>query len=118
MILCYSIENRQSFEKIEEYLKEAKEINATSFKILVGLKSDLESERVVSFEEAKKASFSNCLLYFEVSSKENKGVHQMFDFCYKCFWKISKIKENLGIFEEITQTQQNQVKQTSFCSLN
>ena len=54
-ILVYAIDNRKSFENLDNWLKELKrESNPDAKTILIGNKIDLENEKVVSREEGEK----------------------------------------------------------------
>lgn len=53
VLVCYSINNRQSFEHVKSWLNEVKDQCEEDILIfLTGCKSDLASERQVSYEEA------------------------------------------------------------------
>lgn len=68
--VVYDITNLGSFNSIPSYLSEVNEIANTENKIVVllGNKSDLESERVVSFNEGETLAQSNGISFFEVSA--------------------------------------------------
>ena len=68
-IMVYSIIDRNSFEALDNWLKELKkESNPDSKIILIGNKVDLESERKISYEEAEKyAQDFNFVSFFETS---------------------------------------------------
>jgi len=71
-ILVYAINNRDSYEHLDIWLKEIKRESNPDAKIfLIGNKCDLEKERVVTYEEANIYSedmeFSK---FFEASAKE------------------------------------------------
>ena len=79
-IMVYGINNRTSFEHIDHWLKEIKRSSNPDAKIiLIGNKVDLEDERVVSYEEAKKYAedleFSN---FFETSAKSGFNIQEVF----------------------------------------
>ena len=68
-MMVYSINSRESFLHINQWLKEVKLQSHPDVKIiLIGNKSDLKEERTVSFEEAKRFKEENQLLYFEETS--------------------------------------------------
>ena len=79
-IMVYGINNRASFEHIDNWLKQIKISSNPDAKIfLIGNKKDLEDERQVSYEEAKKYSedleFSN---FFETSAKSGFNAQKVF----------------------------------------
>jgi len=68
-MMVYSIDSRESFLHINQWLKEVRIQSHPDVKIiLIGNKSDLENERTVSYEEAKKFKEENQILYFEETS--------------------------------------------------
>ena len=68
-MMVYSIDNRESFLHINQWLKEIRIQSHPDVKIiLVGNKSDLENERAVTYDEAKKFKEENQILYFEETS--------------------------------------------------
>ena len=46
---------------------------------LIGNKSDLESKRVISYEEGKNFAEDNNLLFFETSAKNGSNIHECFN---------------------------------------
>ena len=71
-MMVYSIDDRNSFIHINQWLKETRLQSSPEVKIiLIGNKSDLESQREVSYEEAEKFKDENQLLYFEETSAKN-----------------------------------------------
>ena len=71
-MLVYSIEDQQSFNHLEKWLKEIKlhsnnpDINV----MLIGTKKDLEKEREVDYQIAKNFATENNILYFEETSSK------------------------------------------------
>lgn len=79
VILTYDITDYQSFKDIEAWLSEIKKYADTdAIKILVGNKSDLVSERQVSFEEGKALADSIGIQFIETSAKDNYNVEKIF----------------------------------------
>ena len=79
-ILVYAINDRQSFNDIEEWLNQIK-LNASpdTKLILVGNKKDLENERKVTYEEGEKLSKDfNFFCFFESSAKEGINAEEIF----------------------------------------
>ena len=71
-MMVYSIDDRNSFLHINQWLKETRIQSSPEVKIiLIGNKSDLEAQREVSYEEAEKFKDENQLLYFEETSAKN-----------------------------------------------
>ena len=71
-MMVYAINSRESFFHINQWLKEVRLQSHPDVKIiLIGNKSDLENERVVSTEEARKYKEENQILYFEETSAKS-----------------------------------------------
>ena len=93
VIIVYDISNRDSFnnldswfDKIDEYCNEDGKI----CKILVGNKNDTK-ERRVKEEEGKNLANEKKMAFFEVSSKTNNNVNQIFFFLAN---KILRYEQN------------------------
>lgn len=81
VILAYDITNKKSFDNIERWLHEVNlKLDGTKnvIKILVGLKSDLESKRVVTKQEALYFADNHNCKFLEVSSKSGINVNEVF----------------------------------------
>ena len=71
-MMVYAINSRESFFHINQWLKEVRLQSHPDVKIiLIGNKSDLENERVVTTEEARKYKEENQILYFEETSAKS-----------------------------------------------
>ncbi len=121
VLLCYAIDNRESFEKIEYWLEEVKK-NANEKDIcfvLVGTKSDLINNRVVSHEEGRKLAETHGIKFFETSAKENSNIDEAFLGLAK---DISGVLNKRGNDEKIdavaTGTQLQHRKNSPLISLN
>ena len=79
-IMVYAINNRTSFEHIDNWLKEIKRNSNPDAKIfLIGNKNDLDEERIISYEEGKnyadELEFSK---FFESSAKSGFNAKDIF----------------------------------------
>ena len=99
-ILCYSIENRQSFELLK--ILHSKLINLVGRDIpmvLVANKSDLVNRREISYEEGRNlADKMNCCQFIECSAKANLNINKVF---YSLLIEIDKFENNIDL-KEIT----------------
>ena len=93
VIIVYDISNRDSFinlrnwfNKIDEYCNEEGKI----CKILVGNKNDINNRKVKE-EEGKNLANEKKVAFFEVSSKTNNNVNQIFVFLAN---KILRYEQN------------------------
>jgi Ras-related protein Rab-1A len=78
-IIAFDITNLLSFYNVEKWLNEAKNNCKKYNYVLVGLKSDLDSKRKVSFELVNEYAKSNRMKYFETSSKQYYNVDEIFE---------------------------------------
>ena len=79
-IVVYSIDNRESFEHLENWTNLLKENSSPEiFVFIVGNKNDLENKRLVKEEEGKVFMEERDFNYFiETSAKDNKFVKELF----------------------------------------
>lgn len=79
-VLVYSIDQKDSFNDLDFWIKELKINNSPDTKlILVGNKSDLENKRQVEYNEGKKfAKDFQFIDFFETSAKTGENIHNMF----------------------------------------
>eukprot|EP00004_Rigifila_ramosa_P005147 TRINITY_DN1561_c0_g1_i2.p1 TRINITY_DN1561_c0_g1~~TRINITY_DN1561_c0_g1_i2.p1 ORF type:complete len:135 (-),score=30.41 TRINITY_DN1561_c0_g1_i2:43-447(-) len=94
-IFVYSITSRQSFDQLKDRFQAVSRAkDATSFPVvLVGNKSDLESERQVSTEEGRELAKSFGATFLETSAKNKTNVEESFHAAVRL---IRKDKEKDG----------------------
>ena len=95
-IFVYDVTKRESFENIKNLIAECKENSSpeTIF-IIVGNRSDFEDERIVNYEEGKTLADKYNAKFYEVSSKNNKNIPDIFiDSALILFEKNNDINEN------------------------
>ena len=79
-ILVYDITNRESFEHISNWIEDClAQSPKTVYMVLVGNKSDLNSNRKVSFEEGQEMARNNNLVFFETSAKTGENIDKIFE---------------------------------------
>ena len=68
VILIYSIDNKESFDDLENWLRMLKEDIKTEIPIfLIGNKRDLEEERIITFEQGAKFAEKHGFMFSECS---------------------------------------------------
>lgn len=79
-LLVYDITNKKSFEKIDEYVKEIKNVKNNEHvpMVLVGNKCDLEYGREVEWETAFKYASKLNIPYFQISAQLNIRIEECF----------------------------------------
>ena len=98
ILLIYDITDRDSFTNLTSWLIEIeKNANKNVFKLLIGNKNDLESERKVTTEEGKEFADSNGMKFIETSAKTADKVYEAFELLTK-----EIIKNNLNKDKVIT----------------
>ena len=80
LFLVYDLTDKSSFDKLDQWLKQAEEsIDREKVPIiLLGNKKDLEG-RVITYEEGKNYGMSNNLPFMETSAKNNENVEEAFN---------------------------------------
>mmetsp|Transcript_54475 Transcript_54475/g.129845 ORF Transcript_54475/g.129845 Transcript_54475/m.129845 type:complete len:214 (+) Transcript_54475:109-750(+) len=79
IIMVYDICERESFNHVDDWLNEVNRyVNESTCKILIGNKCDLESERQVSTEEARKKAEDLGIAFIETSAKDATNVEAAF----------------------------------------
>ncbi|MBD3190195.1 MAG: GTP-binding protein [Candidatus Heimdallarchaeota archaeon] len=77
ILFVFSVESRESFEKLPYWLDLAKELEIP--KILVGNKMDLIQTRVITQEEAQQFAQEHNLPYIETSAKKKTNLQNLLD---------------------------------------
>ena len=127
-MMVYSIDSRESFLHINQWLKEVRIQSHPDVKIvLIGNKADLEDKRVVTFEEAEKFKEENQILYFqETSAKTGLNSKEVFEQAAKILYdehknyklraknenKINEINKDANIPKKLKTTEK---KRNSNC---
>ena len=94
-ILVYDVTNQNSFKNIRDWIKDIEESGQiNSCKVLVGLKCDNESYRVVTEEEGRKLANDLNMNFFETSAKTNKNVNEIFNCISTEILRTIEIKNN------------------------
>lgn len=79
-ILMYDVTNEESFNAVQDWSTQIKTYSWDNAQVvLVGNKSDLEDERVVSTERGKQLAEQMGLEFFEASAKDNANVKAVFE---------------------------------------
>ena len=83
LLIVYAINDRKSFEKIDDWLKEVEEKKNTNYNVplvLIGNKIDLEKERDVSFQEGEKLALKYGMQFYECSAKTRININEAFQY--------------------------------------
>ena len=78
-MVVYDITSEESFEHIQEWIKDCKDLAPKTVQlVLVGNKSDLEENRVITTQRGEELAKENKMLFFETSALNGNGVEQAF----------------------------------------
>jgi small GTP-binding protein len=77
-ILVFDVTRKDTFDKLENWFKEIKEVSTTISLILVGNKIDLEDQRVVIHEQGEELAQKLNLSYIETSAKTGENINDAF----------------------------------------
>ena len=81
VLIVYDITDRSSFEELNYWIKEIKEINKNE-ELIIGIaakKSDLYESKKVSIGEGVKFAEDNNCLFYETSTKDHDSVKKAFE---------------------------------------
>ena len=80
ILIIFDLTNRETFLSLNEWINHCRSVqNQNMDLILIGNKSDLNQDRVVSTEEAKKFASDNNIKYFEISAHNIKDINNLFN---------------------------------------
>ena len=80
ILIIFDLTNRETFLSLNEWINHCRSVqNQNMDLILIGNKSDLNQNRVVSTEEAKKFASDNNIEYFEISAYNKDDIKNIFD---------------------------------------
>ena len=78
-MVVYDITKEETFEHIQAWLKDCKELAPrTVLLVLVGNKSDLEDQRVITKERGEYLAKENNMMFFETSALNGNGIEEAF----------------------------------------
>jgi len=92
-ILVYAINDKNSFENLEEWYNILKTHTYDSTLFLIGNKSDLENERKVNIEDVEtfKNNYNDIKIFFETSAKKGENINKLLEnIAISIFEKIKK----------------------------
>jgi small GTP-binding protein len=94
-LLVYDITNRETFNRLSDWLERIRNQESNAIIILIENKTDLESERVIPYDEATNFYEENKLdLFVEVSALSGEGINYLFLSLAELLLKNKNIKSN------------------------
>ncbi len=96
IIFIFDLASSESFDKLKFWIEDSKDkINDNNLELLmVGNKSDLIDERVVTKEKIQKFSEQYNIPYFETSAKTGEGIEEMFNTLINKLLLRKEIRQN------------------------
>jgi GTPase KRas protein len=93
-ILVYSVTDRKTFEEIQTFHEQILRVkDSESYPmVLIGNKCDLESERVISYDEGKNYAKTLGISFLETSARKRKNVDECF---YELVRNVRKEKDRV-----------------------
>ena len=117
ILLIYAINNKKTFENIENWLNEIenkKKKNKIPL-VLIGNKIDLEKEREVSFQEGEKLAQIYNMEFFECSAKDKINVNECFNCLIELIFQL--YEDEFNIDDKSYSLFDNGAMNTSNCCL-
>lgn len=99
VIFTYSIDDKDSFRKLSQFLQDAEDHAREEFcKILVGNKKDT-SERQVAYDEGKQFAESQKMEFIETSARTGEGIAELFEILTRDILQKGSRSKRLGGFK-------------------
>ena len=113
-VMVYAINNRESFENIDVWLKELRTHSNPDIKVfLIGNKVDLEEDRVIKREQGEEYSKENKFnIFMEASAKSGFNAQQIFveaaRILYEDYLKYKR-NDSVGTFKPINENNNQKI---------
>mmetsp|Transcript_27193 Transcript_27193/g.38302 ORF Transcript_27193/g.38302 Transcript_27193/m.38302 type:complete len:203 (+) Transcript_27193:83-691(+) len=115
VMLAFDVTDGNSFQTVGKWIYDIKKYSTdTTPVILVGTKCDLQDQRVVDADTARKFAEKNDLKYIETSAKSGDGVQEAFLALCELIMKSSIIKT---IEEQDEEEEEIERKQSGCCTI-
>ena len=117
IILMYDITNKLSFESINDWISDVKEIQGENFPmILVGNKIDLNESREVTEEMGYELAEKNQIEFFETSNKDGTNIQDAgLEIVYKILGETESLKANNSRIKRISTANSNNCTSRKCC---
>ena len=115
IIFVFDLTNKQSFENLKNWLKEAESYTEDFEYILVGNKKDLINSIEVNQESLKDNDLFNGTKYFEVSAKTGENIEECFEELTDLI--LNKIKKTQS-FNDFNKNNSFYIKGTKYSGKN
>ena len=93
ILIVFDVTNEVSFKNVTNWVECINKFAKSNvLRILVGNKTDLEKERVITTEQGKQLAQDNGLKYYEISALKIQGLQEMFEDIAKEYVEIYEQK--------------------------
>ena len=93
IILVYDITRRNTFERIKFWFINALKQNSSLNALLIGNKSDLDTEREIAYDEGKEFAEENGMIFYETSAYKPETIKTAFNDLFDEIIAVSYSKE-------------------------
>ena len=104
IIFVFDVTNRESFDAIKYWLKDALSYNKEIIYVIVGNKIDLTNIRVVDENDMKGKLIFKDIKYFETSAKENTNVEKPFEELANLILQKLNEEGNKSVYDSIKRS--------------
>ena len=101
IIFVFDVTNRESYEGVKFWLKDALSYNKEIVYVIVGNKIDLKNIIVVNENDIKSEEIFKDIKYFETSAKENTNVEKPFEEIANLILQKLNEQGNLSVYDSI-----------------
>jgi len=99
IIIAFDLTNKQTYDNLHQWIQEVDRFgNKEALKLIVGTKSDLDSEKWVTTDEAKTFCSQNAITYVETSAKTGHNIDYLFTTA--CHEMLEAIKKGTYSYDE------------------
>ncbi len=112
ILIVFDVTNEVSFKNVTNWVECINKFAKSNvLRILVGNKTDLEKERVITTEQGKQLAQDNGLKYYEISALKIQGLQEMFEDIAKEYVEIYEQKS----FKNFQLQKKPTIKKKKFC---
>lgn len=116
LLIFYDISNRETFKLVSQFIDKMHEVEEKQSTIMIiGMKCDLENERVVSFKEGYQLANKNDYLFIEASAKDSININEAWQILLEhLLFESNESNLLLLNFNEEEEEQKQEIKNNKF----
>jgi len=102
IIIAFDLTNKQTYDNLQQWIQEADRFgDKEALKLIIGTKSDLESEKMVNTDDAQQFCSQHGITFIETSAKTGHNVDYVFTTA--CHEMLEAIKKGTYFYDEEAQ---------------